>query len=152
VDRDGDDRIDGKASVRELALERSASTTLRFVPGQAQVFEFELVQAGQPVEQRPDLGIGRGDVRVDAGQVQVTVHSLGHVATGAGVVLLEDANGREIARSAVPAMAAPSDLLPKTHTLRLPLPSGKHSGLRVRVMLADGGAEVTQRNNVVVLD
>ena len=152
VDRDGDDTIDGKANTRDLTLERSASTTLRFAPGQSQVFEFELVQAGTPVEQRPDLGIGRGDVRVDERQVQVTVHSLGHVATGVGAAVLEDAKGRELARVEIPSLAAPSDLVPKTTTVSLPLPAGDHRGLRVRVMQADGAAEVTHRNNVVTLD
>ena len=152
VDRDGDDRIDGKATTRDLALERSASTTLRFAPGQSQVFEFELVQAGTPVEQRADLGIGRSDVRVEGGQVQVTVHSLGHVATSVGVAVLEDAKGRALARVEIPSLPAPSDLVPKTTTISLPLPAGDHSGLRVRVMQADGAAEVTQRNNLVVLD
>ncbi len=152
VDRNGDDTIDGKATTRDLTLERSASTTLRFVPGQSQVFEFELVQAGTPVEQRPDLGIGRGDVRVDGRQVQVTVHSLGHVATGVGVAVLEDARGRELARAEIPRLAAPSDLLPKTTIVSLPLPAGDRGGLRVRVMQADGAAEVTQRNNGVALD
>ena len=152
VDRNGDDTIDGKATTRDLTLERSASTTLRFAPGQSQVFEFALVQAGTPVEQRADLGIGRGDVRVEDGQVQVTVHSLGHVATGVGVAVLEDARGRELARVEIPGLAAPSDLVPKTATVRLPLPAGNRSGLRVRVMQADGAAEVTQRNNVVTLD
>jgi len=152
VDRDGDDTIDGKATTRELTLERSASTTLRFAPGQSQVFEFELAQAGTPVEQRSDLGIGRGDVRVDGRQVQVTVHSLGHVATGVGAAVLEDAKGRELARVEIPSLAAPSDLVPKTTTVSLPLPAGDHRGLRVRVMQADGAAEVTQRNNVVTLD
>lgn len=152
VDRDGDDRIDGKATTRDLALERSASTTLRFAPGQSQVFEFELVQAGTPVEQRADLGIGRSDVRVEGGQVQVTVHSLGHVATSVGVAVLEDAKGRELARVEIPSLPAPSDLVPKTTAISLPLPAGDHRGLRVRVMQADGAAEVTQRNNLVVLD
>ncbi|WP_448134919.1 LamG-like jellyroll fold domain-containing protein [Stenotrophomonas rhizophila] len=152
VDRDGDDTIDGKATTRDLTLERSASTTLRFAPGQSQVFEFTLVQAGTPVEQRADLGIGRGDVRVDGQQLHVTVHSLGHVATGVGVAVLEDAKGRELARVEIPSLAAPSDLLPKTTTVSLPLPAGDRRGLRVRVMQADGAAEVTQRNNVVALD
>jgi hypothetical protein len=34
----------------------------------------------------------------------------------------------------------------------LPLPAGSRSGLKVRVMLADGGAEVTQLNNVVAVE
>jgi hypothetical protein len=149
VDRDGDGKIDGKASEQQVTLERSAEIPLRFVPGQTQVVEFELVQAGTPVELRPDLGIGRGDIHIDGKQVHVTVHSLGHVGTPVGVAVLEDAGGREIARIEVPAMEAPSDLVPKTTTVALPLPAGKRDGLRVRVAFEGDAPEVTQRNNAL---
>jgi len=147
VDRDGDGRIDGAASERQVRLETSLATALEFQPGRTEIFEFTLAQPGTPVEQRADLGVGRGDVRVEGRQVHVTVHSLGHVASGTGVAVLEDARGREIARTEVPALAAPSDLVPKTVVVSLPLPAGDRSGLRVRVALADGSEEVTLLNN-----
>lgn len=149
TDADGDGRIDGTARERELVLETSRSIALQFQPGRTERFEFERVRPGTPVALRADLGIGRGDVRLDGRQVEVTVHSLGHVGTGPGVAVLEDARGGEIARIAVPAMPAPADLRPKTTTVALPLPAGDRRGLRVRVMLADGGEEVTQLNNRV---
>ena len=148
VDADGDGRIDGRPRERTVQLETSVSVPMQFQPGRTEVFEFERVSAGTPVEMRPDLGVGRGDVRVDGRQVHVTVHGLGHVASGVGVAILEDARGREIARTEVPAMAAPTDLLPKTAVVSLPLPAGDRGGLRVRVALADGGEEVTRLNNV----
>ncbi|NIJ70252.1 LamG domain-containing protein [Xanthomonas sp. 60] len=151
VDADGDGRIDGKAREREVMLETSASTALQFQPGRTEVFEFERIRAGSTVETRPDLGVGRGDVRVDGRQVHLTVHSLGHVGTGVGVAVLEDAHGRELARTEVPALAAPLDLQPKTTQVQLPLPAGGRSGLRVRVALADGGEEVTLLNNAVAV-
>ncbi|WP_303637364.1 LamG-like jellyroll fold domain-containing protein [Stenotrophomonas tuberculopleuritidis] len=148
VDADGDGRIDGTAAERSVQLETSVPVPMQFRPGRTEVFEFERISAGTPVEMRADLGIGRGDVRVDGRQVQVTVHSLGHAGSGVGVAVLEDARGREIARTEVPAMAAPADLQPKTVQVSLPLPAGERSGLRVRVALADGGEEVTRLNNV----
>ncbi len=147
VDRDGDDRLDGKPSSREFALEKSASVDVLFPPMQTVVMEFELVQKGTAVETRADLGIGRGDVRVAGDSVEMTVHSLGHVATGAGYAVLEDARGRELARVAVPAMAAPTDLLPKTTTVSLPLGGRKVDGLYVRVALEGEAEEVTRLNN-----
>ena len=148
IDRDGDDRIDGKAQVRQVALQRSASTTLRFVPRQAQVFEFELVEADTPVETRADLGIGRGDLQIADGRVRLTVHSLGHAATRPGHALIEDARGREVARVAIPALEAPLDLRPRTVTLELELPPGfDRRGASVRVLQEDGAEEVTLLNN-----
>lgn len=151
VDADGDGRIDGRAREHDVRLETSLATPLQFQPGRTEVFEFTLLQPGTPVEMRPDLGIGRGDVRVEGRQVQVTVHSLGHVDAGTGVAILEDARGREVARTEVPALEAPGDLQPKTAVVALPLPAGDRHGLRVRVALADGGEEVTALNNVVAV-
>ncbi len=152
VDRDGDGVIDGTPQVREVMLEKSVGTALRFVPGQTQLFEFERVSAGEPVETRADLGIGRGDLRIDGDRVQLTVHSLGHVATTAGVAVVEDARGREVARVAIPALEAPLDLKPRTVTVELLLPAGfKREGARVQVMQSGEGREVTLRNNSLPL-
>ncbi|WP_211368967.1 LamG-like jellyroll fold domain-containing protein [Pseudoxanthomonas jiangsuensis] len=148
VDRDGDDRIDGKASSREFTLERSASVEVEFPARQTVVMEFERIAAGTPVELRPDLGIGRGDLRVDGDAVEVTVHSLGHVAAAGGYAVLEDARGRELARVPVPALAAPGDLQPKTAQVRLPLGGRAADGLQVRVALEGDAEEVTRLNNV----
>ena len=148
IDRDGDDVIDGKPQLREVALERSVGTALRFVSKQAQVFEFELIDAGTPVETRADLGIGRGDVRVEDGRVHVTVHSLGHVATRPGHAVIEDARGREVARVAIPVLEAPLDLQPRTATVELVLPAGfDYRGASVRVVQEGEVEEVTLLNN-----
>lgn len=147
VDRDGDDRIDGKASTREFAFEKSVGVDVSFPAGQAVVMEFERIAAGTPVEQRPDLGIGRGDVRVAGDAVELTVHSLGHVGTTGGHAVLEDARGRELARVPLPALAAPLDLLPKTTVVSLPLGGRAADGLSVRVALDGDAAEITRANN-----
>ena len=148
IDRDGDDAIDGRPQVREVVLERSVGTSLRFAPKQAQVFEFELVEAGTPVETRADLGIGRGDLKIEEGRVRLTVHSLGHVATLPGHAVIEDARGREVARVAVPALEAPLDLQPRTTTVELALPAGfEHDGASVRVVQEGDAEEVTLLNN-----
>lgn len=147
TDRDGDGRIDGKASEREIVLEKSVSTELTFAPKRTQLFEFERIRPGTPVETRPDLGIGRGDVRVDGDSVRLTVHSLGHVGTGSGHAVLEDSHGRELARVPVPALPAPGDLRPRTAQVSLPLNGRDPAGLQVRVALDDDAEEVTRLNN-----
>lgn len=153
VDRDGDGHIDGKQQEREVMLEKSVGTTLRFAPKQTQVFEFERVAEATPVETRADLGIGRGDLRIEGDQLLLTVHSLGHVATAAGHAVIEDARGREVVRVAVPSLEAPLDLKPRTTTVTVPLPAGfNRKGARVRVLQEGQGSEVTQRNNVLMLE
>jgi hypothetical protein len=148
VDRSGDETIDGRAQTREIRLESSASVDLAFAPGQTQVFEFERIEAGTPVDVRPDIGIGRGDVRVVDGAVEATVHSLGHADAPGGVAILETADGRELARADLPPLAAPRDLRPRTATVRLQ-PAGRlPEGAQVRIALPGHAEEVTRLNNV----
>ena len=55
-----------------------------------------------------------------------------------------------LASAPVPALPAPTDLTPRTATVTLPLPKGAGPGLRLRIV--SDAAEVTQRNNVVMLE
>jgi hypothetical protein len=148
TDTQGTDVPDRRVAERRIDFEKSASLDVVFPPRSAYVIELELEQAGEPVELRPDLGIGREDARVLSDAVELTVHSLGHVATPPGIAVLEDARGRELARVTVPPLPPPSDLVPKSTTVRLPLASGAS---RVRVMLEGDRPEVTRLNNRVEL-
>jgi len=151
------ENVSGKAAERpssgqvRVALERGAAVPVTFAPG-ANLFRFKLARPTTPVETRPDLGIGADDVRRTGRQVSVTVHSLGSAAAPAGVVRIVAADGRELSRAAVPAMAAPDDLRPRTTTVRMALPRGAdQSALAVEVTPADGAPEVTRANNRVTL-
>jgi hypothetical protein len=106
-----------------VTLERSASVPVEFAAHGETVLDFRLVRPGDPVDRRPDLGIGRDDVTVAKGHVEVTVHSLGAVATGGGSVALLGADGAVLATQPLVPMAAPVDLLPRTQVVRFPLRS-----------------------------
>ena len=54
---------------------------------------------------------------------------------------------RELARVAIPALDAPTNLLPRTTVVSLPLSGRKPEGLFVRVALDDGAEELTGANN-----
>ncbi|WDS38154.1 LamG-like jellyroll fold domain-containing protein [Pseudoxanthomonas sp.] len=153
VDRDGDGRIDGKAETREFDWQKSGTVAVRFPPRQQWVMTLELVTpAATPVEQRADVGIGIGDVQRADGAVIVTVHSLGHIDAPAGLVLLEDAQGRRVAQATFPALDAPRDLQPRTAQVRLELPAGfKAEGARLRLVTNGEVPEVTLRNNTLAL-
>jgi hypothetical protein len=149
LDADGDDKADGLIVSQDVPLERSASVGLSFAPRKVTVIEFTLDKPTIPVEQRPDLGIGADDVRVKGRQLLVTVHSLGAAATPAGTLRVEDAAGRLLASAAVPALAAPLDLRPKTAEVRVTLPAAAVHGGRVRIALPGDAPEVTRLNNEV---
>jgi hypothetical protein len=132
-------------------LERSGSIPITFLPGQT-IVDFTLDTPGTPVETRPDIGIGRDDVKLTGRRVTLVVHSLGAVATTVGKAWLEDKDGRHVAEGAVPPLPAPTDLLPHTALLTLTVPSGiDPATLIAHVGLRDLAAEVTQQNNSVAV-
>lgn len=140
---------DGKSA--DLALERSASLPMTFAPGVESVYTFSLVEPGTPTEQRADLGIGPDDVVTSDTAIAVMVHSLGARRAEGGIATLEDATGRVLASTPVPALEAPLDLLPRRTQVLLPRPAEAPIGLRVRVSLPEGVPELTRLNNVVTL-
>ena len=140
------------ATTRELALERSAATDVTFAPHMTTVIEATLIAPGAPVDARPDLGIGRDDIAIRGRRVTLTVHSLGAKPVAGGTAQLVGSGGGVLATAAIPALAAPVDLLPKTTAVTLTLPTGVDpSTVAVEVALPVDAPEVTKRNNRIAL-
>jgi len=140
------------AEPRHVEFERTRGVDFTFAPRATTVLDLALETPGKPMWDRPDLGIGAGDVHVSKGTIRVTVHSLGSVPAPASTVTLIDAVGHELARAQVPGIPAPLDLLPKTAQVTLHVASGVQiSGAKVRVQVSDHSQEITQLNNEVVV-
>ncbi|CAN5358938.1 LamG domain-containing protein [soil metagenome] len=139
----------GPTGKSEFNLERSASTDLILAPGET-TLDFALVAPGSAPETRADLGIGMDDVVRSGRSIAVTVHSLGSVPAGGGTATLESADGAVLATAAIPPIAAPVDLTPKTGVVQLTAPAGA-TGMRVRIALTGGAPEVTLTNNLVAV-
>ncbi|MBB4087720.1 LamG-like jellyroll fold domain-containing protein [Sphingomonas carotinifaciens] len=137
---------DGPAAT--VPLERSLGTQVVFAPRTTTVYDFALAEPGTPVEDRADLGIGTDDVVANGRGIALTVHSLGARPVPGGEARLLAADGRVLATAVIPAMAAPTDLRPRTTRLRLPRRPGAAT---VEVALAGDAAEVTRLNNRVPL-
>lgn len=146
-----DDHFAGAPQTREVEFEPTVAVPLAFAPHRTTVATFELVRpSGDDPTQRPDVGIGAHDVYVRGSDVRVTVHGLGSKPSPAGEVRIEDASGKVVTRTALPPIAAPLDLTPKTATVHLRGPTVR-DGARVRVVLNGDVREITQSNNVVPL-
>ncbi len=152
IDDNNDDKPDGATQTRSLAFERDASVHLDFAPHRTVVIEFTLAKPAPPVSARLDIAIGPDDIHAGTGTLDVTVHSLGAVATPAGRLSLQDAAGRPVATVPIPALEAPADLNPRTVTLHLAIPA-KTALAHARLVLSLTGnpAEITLRNNAVTL-
>jgi hypothetical protein len=141
--------VDGAAEpATSVAFERTTGLDVTFAPGKTTTWEFTLqTPAATPVTERPDLGVGRDDVKVGKSGLTVTVHSLGAKPAPASVVVVEDASGKELARATTPVLPAPLDLKPKT--AQVALKAGWKTGYRVRIIPPAGAPEITQLNNIV---
>ncbi|MBD8546423.1 LamG-like jellyroll fold domain-containing protein [Sphingomonas sp. CFBP 8760] len=146
----GEWRITTAGGATAVSLERGATTTVTFAPGESAI-DLELVRASDPVDRRPDLGIGVDDVAVKGRRVTLTIHSLGAQATTGGTAALM-ADGRVLATAAIAPLAAPVDLLPRTTRVTLTLPAGIDPRIVAATVALPGDApEVTRRNNRVAL-
>lgn len=148
----GEWRMSGDGGSHDVHLERSTSTRVSFAPHATTTLEFTLVKPGEATDTRPDLGIGGDDVVVNGDSVSVTVHSLGARPTTGGTVTLVGDGGKLLASAPLPALQAPTDLVPKTTVVKLAIPAGvAKSGVSVHVALPGGAPEVTMLNNSLPL-
>jgi hypothetical protein len=108
---------------------------------------------GVPYWSRFDLGLDREDVVVKGDVMRVTAHSLGGIDAPAGEVVVRDKAGKVIARANTPALKAPIDLVPKTATVSLKLPShAEINGATVSIETKATTPETTMLNNSVVYE
>ncbi|MHB9027876.1 MAG: LamG-like jellyroll fold domain-containing protein [Candidatus Latescibacterota bacterium] len=150
IDSDGDDRPDVALGKRMIGFERTGEIEFTFAPKQTTIITLKLKKKGTPYWSRPDLAIGKDDVRVQGNTLNATVHSLGSVEAPSGTLRLLDSAGKLLATGRIPSLAAPRDLLPKSVEVRLTLPPGMDlSGCTVQA--GCGTKEITLRNNAVRL-
>jgi hypothetical protein len=146
VDADGDDAADGTTAGRSVDFGQGLGVDLTFPPGVTTAIDLVLDGPEIDVRDRPDLGIGPRDLTWRRGGLEVVVHSIGSRDAGPAKLVLEAADGRVLAEGAIPALAAPNDLKPKTATVRLAPPRGADlTGARVRIV--SEAAEITTGNN-----
>lgn len=146
TDRNGDDIPDGDTETRTLTFERTKSMNLTFKPGTTTIVSMKLVREGTPYWERPDLGIGEGDVVVSGRTVNVKVHNLGSVDSKPARIAVFNADGERLVTSDIPAMDAPLDLQPQSADIRIDLPTGA-SIAGGYVMIESDQEEITGLNN-----
>ncbi len=151
-DADQDDRIDGPAAERELALQRASSLELVVPSRKVYVVELEQKQARPRPELLPDLAVGAGDVFYDKAtdRLKVVVHNIGSAAAENVVVRFEASDGKLLAERVIARLEAPLDLRPKTAVVWLAQPLlHPTAGITVRLDSEGRVDEITRANNRV---
>jgi hypothetical protein len=152
IDTNKDDVADQSIATRSAPFEQSASLELTLPPQATTVLTLKLKTPGTPYWKRPDIGIDKEDVVMSGNSINVTVHGLGSVDSVATTVALLDPSGKTIASAPVPAIKAPIDLMPRTSSVTLTIPSGATTkGCSVVLDPDMKMQEITRLNNRVGL-
>ena len=139
-------------SSRVATFERSRSIDVTFAPRITTVLELTLKTRGTPYWSRPDLGIDPEDVTINGHRITVKIHSLGAIDAPPARVILRNANGRTLATTRTPKLAAPTDLMPRTAVVTLHVPADTVlPGGTVSIESAGSVPETTLMNNTVRL-
>lgn len=147
-DADGDGIADGPGESREMDLIRYSPVPVTLTPGVTTVITADLLEAGEDVRSRPDLAISSFDLKREGDDLVVVVHNIGGSDAPAGVpIVAVDADGREVARTLLPALPAPVDCAPSMAEVQIAAPNAAS----VRIDPDDSLAEITGVNNVAPL-
>jgi hypothetical protein len=151
LDTNDDQLIDSNSTDRIVDLERGELINLVFAPRKYNIVTLELIKpAEQGYWERPDLGIGPNDIKINGNSVKVRVHSLGSVATPVTTLELRDAKGKLVATAPVPPLEAPLDLKPRWTDIILIVPEGTDiSSGSVKVDPEAKIKQITRRNTLV---
>ena len=100
----------------------------------------------------PDLAISAGEIHWDGDTLVIPIHNIGSADAPATEIVVRDDYGQILVRRQVPSIAAPLDLIPKIHTLRLPIPAlAPGTMLQIELDAANQIREIYEGNNVAVV-
>lgn len=149
---DSDDNGIPDSGVTERKTQFGRESTVDFTVPSHENFsvEMSLEGEGSVSASRPEIGIGREDVRIAGGMIMVTVHNLGGVDVKNTDVALCRSDGKVLARTSTGSILAPNDYLPKTVTVAIPVPSGVDiSSCKVTLDPENRIKEIYESNNSV---
>ncbi len=155
TDTDDDDRADEHVVSQTVTFENTRSVRLILPAGRTTAIEMRLLEEGTPYWQRPDLGVDETDIRVFDHGINVRIHSLGAVAAPPVNVVLKDTDGNVLKCAKLPAMEAPTDLLPRTRDVIFYLhhvTEAQLKGAYVEIDPENTLCEITRMNNIVKID
>jgi hypothetical protein len=152
VDGDNDDTFDVNPEPRSVTLQRADRIPITLPPKQILVLELIQTEAHPALFPRPDLAISAREIRIQGDTLVVPVHNIGSADAPATEIVVKDDNGQILAREQVPPLAAPLDLIPKIHTLPMPLPKlDPGTILHIELDAAKQVREIYEGNNAVAL-
>lgn len=150
VDRDNDDAPDESLEQHEVTLQRADRVSLTLPPKQVLVLELTQTEAYPKLFPLPDLAISAKEIHIEGDTLVVPIHNIGSADAPATEIVVRDGHGQILARKQIPSIAAPLDLIPKIHVLRLSIPVlTPETILQIELDAANQIREIYEGNNTV---
>lgn len=150
IDNNNDDTPDVELEQRAVMLQRADIILLTLPPKQVVVLELTQTEAHPALFPRPDLAISAREIHIEGDTLAVPVHNIGSADAPATEIVVKDEQGQILTREQVPPLAAPLDLIPKIHTMRLSIPSvAPGTTLHIELDAANQIREVYEGNNFI---
>ena len=150
IDSDSDDAPDTSLEQRTVTLQRADRLSLTLPPKRVLVLELTQTEAHPKLFPLPDLAISAREIHIEGDTLVVPVHNIGSADAPATEIVVRDDHGQVLARKQVPPIAAPLDLIPKIHTLRLSIPAlAKETTLHIELDATNQIREIYEGNNLV---
>jgi len=151
IDRDMDGVIDTVTNEFEQYLERGESLSLTFEPKSQMVVKMEKQTAAKPYWQRPDHAVNLQGVSIEGNNLSLRIFNIGAISTQPTSVDVFDATGNLVATGNVPAIEAPTDLVPKWFDLNMELPLGFNmSSGRIIIDSKQVTEQITRKNDQLI--
>ena len=150
IDSDSDDAPDTSLEQRTVTLQRADRLSLTLPPKRVLVLELTQTEAHPKLFPLPDLAISAREIHIEGDTLVVPVHNIGSADAPATEIVVRDDHGQVLARKQVPPIAAPLDLIPKIHALRLSIPAlAEETALHIELDATNQIREIYEGNNLV---
>lgn len=146
-DANDDGEIDTVESAKTLELARMDRVPVQLPPRKPMIYELRQIEKLDDLYSRADLAMSADDVVKNGDKLKVTVHNIGSKPAKKIVVAATDVNGKVLAKTSIPSLAAPLDLVPRIASVELPAANA------AQVMVDPDNVipEITRVNNTVVV-
>ncbi len=147
-DDDRDDRIDRPARTDRITVRRYTRVPVSVPPKRLFLVELKLREAHELPDLLPDPALSLRTTSYDTAKktLRVTVHNIGSAQARDVRVIVEDAQGNQVATKTIAAIDAPLDLKPRRKLITFPI-SQKPSRIRLQFT----GPEITDVNNTITI-
>lgn len=151
-DANDDGVMDTAATDRTAELQRYSAIPVTLPPKQVTIVQAEQIERLDDIRTRADLALSKREVTLNGRQLTAVAHNIGILPVADVQAAVLDADGKTVARQSLGELAAPLDLIPRTKSFTITLPSAPGRGWQLVLDPDNAVPEIYEGNNRIALD